>query len=455
MVDVHHKVKFSFSSQGDPGTHWRVVRLHGREALSEPFDVVLDLANEDLAADPGALLGKGALLELTRDAHVRNVVGVARRVEHHGTTAGHLLCRVHLAPALLALAQRVNSRIFQEMKVPDIVKKVLDEGLSPFSRAVRLDLTREYPVREYCVQHRESDLDFVQRLLAEEGIGYTFDFGDTSAETLVLFDAFEPLADVLTLDAGPVPIVGDGGGTMATETVRHFEQTRQLQSTSVVARDFDWTQPTLDLTRESRGADANGMDREVFEYPAGLTIGEYSNPRYTAEDGAAQARLRREGHAQNDRTYRGVGGVQTATVTGPAGEEIYTDEHGRIKVQFHWDREGARDEKSSCWVRVMQPWAGRAGASCSSRASGWRWWCSSSRATPTDRWSPAASTTARTRPPTRSPTRRPRAPSRATAPPAAAGTTRSASKTSRAARRSTSTRRRTSTRWWSTTTPPG
>jgi type VI secretion system secreted protein VgrG len=178
------------------------------------------------------------------------------------------------------------------------------------------------------------------------------------------------------------------------------------------------------------------MDREVFEYPAGLTIGEYSNPRYTAEDGAVQSRLRREGHAQGDRTFRGdgyvtgfaagmrfeleghgdaaldakyvltrvehegfapeeitsdandtaaqeryrntftcaaedvvfrparvypkpkVGGVQTATVTGPAGEEIYTDEHGRIKVQFHWDREGARDEKSSCWVRVMQPWAG-------------------------------------------------------------------------------------------------
>jgi type VI secretion system secreted protein VgrG len=436
MVDVHHKVKFSFSSQGEPGTHWRVVRLHGREALSEPFDVVLDLANEDLTADPGALLGQGALLEITRDAQTRNVVGVARRVEHHGTTAGHLLCRVHLAPALLALAQRVNSRIFQEMKVPDIVKKVLDAGLSPFSRTVRLDLTREYPVREYCVQHRESDLDFVQRLLAEEGIGYCFDFSDPAAETLVLFDAFEPLGDVLTLDAGPVPIVGDGGGTMAVETVRHFEQNRQINSTSVVVRDFDWTQPTLDLTRESRGTDPNGMDREVFEYPAGLTIGEYSNPRYTAEDGAVQSRLRREGHAQGDRTFRGdgyvtgfaagmrfeleghgdaaldakyvltrvehegfapeeitsdandtaaqeryrntftcaaedvvfrparvypkpkVGGVQTATVTGPAGEEIYTDEHGRIKVQFHWDREGARDEKSSCWVRVMQPWAG-------------------------------------------------------------------------------------------------
>ncbi|HYO65175.1 MAG TPA: type VI secretion system tip protein TssI/VgrG [Archangium sp.] len=53
-----------------------------------------------------------------------------------------------------------------------------------------------------------------------------------------------------------------------------------------------------------------------------------------------------------------VRGVQTATVVGPAGEEIHVDEHGRVKVQFHWDREGKNDDKSSCWVRVSQPWGG-------------------------------------------------------------------------------------------------
>jgi type VI secretion system secreted protein VgrG len=55
-----------------------------------------------------------------------------------------------------------------------------------------------------------------------------------------------------------------------------------------------------------------------------------------------------------------VRGSQTAVVVGPAGEEIYTDEHSRVKVQFHWDREGKMDENSSCWVRVSQPWAGKA-----------------------------------------------------------------------------------------------
>ncbi|MFV9645965.1 MAG: type VI secretion system Vgr family protein, partial [Desulfobacterales bacterium] len=53
-----------------------------------------------------------------------------------------------------------------------------------------------------------------------------------------------------------------------------------------------------------------------------------------------------------------IGGVQTAIVVGPSGEEIYTDEHGRVKVQFHWDREGQKDENSSCWIRVSQLWAG-------------------------------------------------------------------------------------------------
>ena len=53
-----------------------------------------------------------------------------------------------------------------------------------------------------------------------------------------------------------------------------------------------------------------------------------------------------------------VRGVQTAVVVGPGGEEIYTDEFGRVKVQFHWDRQGSRNERSSCWIRVSQLWAG-------------------------------------------------------------------------------------------------
>ena len=54
-----------------------------------------------------------------------------------------------------------------------------------------------------------------------------------------------------------------------------------------------------------------------------------------------------------------VQGCQTAVVVGPGGEEIYTDKYGRVKVQFHWDREGKKNEDSSCWIRVSYPWAGK------------------------------------------------------------------------------------------------
>lgn len=54
-----------------------------------------------------------------------------------------------------------------------------------------------------------------------------------------------------------------------------------------------------------------------------------------------------------------IQGVQTAVVVGKAGEEIWTDNYGRVKVQFHWDREGKYDENSSCWTRVSQNWAGK------------------------------------------------------------------------------------------------
>ena len=435
MPSVLEKVTYVFTSKGDPTAWWRVARMHSREALSEVYSAVLDLANEDLGADPDKMLGRDAELLIQRDALVRRVVGVVHRVEHRGTTAGHLLCRVHVVPALYALALRTDSRIFQDQSAMDTVKSVLEESLAPFQRVLRDETRRAFPVREYCTQYRETDLDFVARLMAEEGITYSFDFSGDE-EVMVLADANEPYQPVATVDGSPsIPIMGAEAGTATVETIRHFDLIHQLRTTSLVVRDFDWTQPTLDLTRVSRATDVNGHDREAYEYPGAMTIGDYSRPQYMAEDGAAQARIRREGHKAGERRFEGdgyvtgfapgvtftlgehgapafnqdylvtrvehrgvapeeltndvdaaagdryhnrfdcipttavyrparsvgrprVSGVQTATVVGPAGEEIYTDEHGRIKVQFHWDRDGQRNESSSVWIRSMQPWAG-------------------------------------------------------------------------------------------------
>jgi len=340
-----------------------------------------------------------------------------------------------VVPALHHLSQAVDARIFQELTALEVIGEVLD-GHGVYAETRTLEVERAPAVREYCVQYHESDLAFVMRLMEEEGIWFYFRHDeDDGEERLVLTDHVRSLAPVPTLDGEAAPVAGPESATLSVESVRFFDLGRELRSTGTAARDFDWTRPGLDLTR-AEPSDPGA--RAVYEYPAELTIGQYQDPSYGADDGAAQARVRQEARAATGATaaartnligaragavlelvghgdpahdgrylvlrvehhgavpdavagttraeprgdrerYRNelvcapldvphrperhttkprVFGMQTATVVGPAGEEIYTDEHGRVKAQFHWDRLGARNEKSSCWIRVMQAWAG-------------------------------------------------------------------------------------------------
>ncbi|WP_338865637.1 type VI secretion system Vgr family protein [Myxococcus stipitatus] len=434
------KVRFSFTSSADPSGAWRVVELHAKEGLSELYTCTVDLANEHLGADVDGMLGSSAEVLISHDDGVRRLCGIVHRVEHTGTQAGHLLARAHVAPALWALSQRKDNRIFQEKKVPEILEAVLKEGLGPFERPFRIELNREYLPREYCVQYQETDLDFVLRLMEEEGIFFYFDHSGEKEE-LVLQEENEQCPSCEAVKGTPITVRGPEAGTAADECLRTFDYSQQLHTTSVVVRDFNWTHPDYDLTRESRAEDVQGRERESYEYPAPL-LGPYDKgeKKYKYEPAQKQEQLRRQAlHAEGKRG-RGVGyvtgftpgymfeltghghsaldqwyllthvehhgrapeeltddsnarraegevseryrnsfecipldvsfraqrrrararmaGMQTATVVGPASEEIHTDEHGRIKVQFHWDRQGKKDEKSSCFLRVVQAWAG-------------------------------------------------------------------------------------------------
>nr|WP_306465636.1 type VI secretion system tip protein TssI/VgrG [Corallococcus exiguus] len=434
------KVRFAFHPESDPGGSWRVVSLHAQEGLSELYTCTLDLANEDLGADVDGLLGSSCEVLISRDATSRRLCGIVHRVEHTGTKAGHLLARVFVVPALWALSQRKDSYIFQEKTVPQILEEVLSEGLQPFERSFRMQLDREYLPREYCVQYRETDLDFVLRLMEEEGLFFFFEHSG-EREELVLVELNEQCPTCETVGAGPIKLMGPEAGTAQDETLRSFEFAQKLHTTSVVVRDFNWTHPDYDLTREARAEDAHGRDRESYEYPAPL-LGPYDKgeKKYKYEPAQKQEELRRQAFQSEGRRGRGEGtvtgfvpgamfeltghghpaldgwylltrvehfghapeeltsdsheedkegagheryrnafeslpldvafrperrrsrarmaGLQTATVVGPSGEEIFTDEHGRIKVQFHWDRAGQRNEKSSCFLRVAQVWSG-------------------------------------------------------------------------------------------------
>lgn len=432
-------VRYRFTV-GDADLGWRVRRLELREGLSDLYECVLELASEDLSADIAALDGASCVLWIERAALTRRVCGLVARVEWLGTLIDRLLVRVHLRPALAALGQNRDSRIFQKESAKDILQKVLSEGLKPYQRSVRLALEREYNPREYCVQYAESDLEFALRVMAEEGIFFFFDHSG-EREELVLVDQNQTCPQYIAADGNPVSVVGPEAPhhLMDVESIERLMVGRQTCSTGVVLRDYDWTRPALDLTFAKGAPDERSTERSVFEYPTPHIVEAFEGSKsYTRNEGVIRAQLRKEelqsgsrfavgesnvsglaagmvletegqllaqlgtkylvtkvehrGEAVEDSEYKMaersdpeqahryrnrftcvafdlpfrppprpkpvIPGAQTAVVVGPGGEEVHTDEHGRIKVQFHWDRQGRGDDRSSCWVRVMQAWSG-------------------------------------------------------------------------------------------------
>ncbi len=425
---------YAFESQGDTGGAWRVRSFTATEGLSTVYECVVDLAHESLTANPDALLGRPAVLRVSREPLTRRFAGVVRRVEHRGTSATHRLARAYVVPALWALSQRSDSRVFQDKTAVEVVEAVLHEAGLYAGRLV-VQVQRALATREYCVQHRETDLDFVMRLLAEEGVAFFFRHDD-DGETLVLSDGAHAWTSVPTMDGAAIPVAGAESATQRVESVRHLAWERSLRPTGVTVRDFDFTRP--DLRVERAAPRRRDPARPLYEPGPEVTLGGYQNPTYTADDAAEQAAVRYEAarvdeavgagegavtgmipgaifqlavagsHVPEQRyvvtrvEHRGsapeellqgthedpssvdryantfqciavetpwrparsvarpvIAGLQTAIVVGPPGEEIYTDEHGRIRVQFHWDRVGHRDERSTCWMRVVQgPWAG-------------------------------------------------------------------------------------------------
>ncbi|WP_437578495.1 type VI secretion system Vgr family protein [Sorangium sp. So ce887] len=402
------------------GEDLRVVRFEGQEAVSElfRFDITLVSRAGDLALD-GAV-GKRASLTFSVSEDVRHVHGIVAHFELGEEGKKLTTYRAVLVPDVFRLLHRRDSRIFQELSVPDILKKVFDAaGVAPGER--RFSLQKSYAPREYCVQYRETDWAFACRLMEEEGIAYWFDH-DASAHALVLCDspsAHPPIDGEATLVFRP-PL----GALVSGEHISRFRYAEQVQPGKVTLRDYNFKKPALLLESSEQGE--RDDDLEIYDHPgdydapgagrerarvrleelaarrriaegeaacprllAGRTFTLAEHPRDDVNQAYLLVRVEHSGHepameavaSEDSPPYEtrfqaipadvpfrpplvtqkpAIKGIQTAIVTGPAGEEIYTDEHGRIKVQFHWDRQGKRDERSSCWIRVSQTWAGGA-----------------------------------------------------------------------------------------------
>lgn len=388
--------------------------LRGEEAVSEPFLFTLDLLSEDPEIDGEEILRSEMRVELgLAGGEVRSVHGVVRRFLQVGWVQDLVHYRVEIVPWIWFLSLGRDSRIFQEMDVLEIVEEVFGEaGYSAFD----LRCTRSYEPREFTVQYRESDLAFVSRLLEDEGIFYFFEHSE-SGHTLVLADdmsAFKPC------EGQPEARV-HARATPEEDVVTELVREHAVHAGQVTLSDYDYLQPSMTLRSTVSGDEPEEVydypgrfdDLDAGDRRARLALERQEARRQTvrgsgtcrafvsgtrfdlldhlwrdanrswallevrhrAKNAAYRAQDRDEGfdyrnefvaipHAVPYRPPRRtpkpvVQGAQTAQVVGPSGEKIWVDKHGRVKVHFHWDRLGSRDDKSSCWVRVSQNWAGK------------------------------------------------------------------------------------------------
>jgi len=396
--------------------------MHGREELSRVSEYQLDLLSLKSDINLDQILGKIVTITVAlQDDSPRHFNGYVTRFSQGGTHGRYRRYHATVHPWLWFLSRTSDCRIFQEMTVPDIVKKVFADH--PTSK-IKDELTGSYAKWNYCVQYRETDLNFVCRLLEHEGIYFYFTHED-GQHTMVLADSYSAHE---ACQGDPVPFIA--AEDLAREDIEHIKTwtlTREIQPGVFVHDDYDFERPNVELkTQKAVVRQYTPSDYEMYDYPGEylqkgdgeaaaavridefaaqfelahaasnvktLSVGslfnldkhpredqnaehlvvsatydlEFSDYEAMPERGGAEyscsvvAMASKEQFRPKRMTPKpSVQGPQTAVVVGPGGDEIYTDKYGRVKVQFHWDRLGQKNENSSCWIRVSQPWAGTA-----------------------------------------------------------------------------------------------
>ena len=394
-----------------------LVRCDGEEALSTPFHYRIELASTRELTGKDLLLQPMGIAVRPDDEtnEPRRIHGIVRSFRGLGRFTGYWMYEVEIVPWTWFLSLNQDSRIFQEMTVVEIVEKVFqDAGYTDF----RKSLTGTYPKLDFTVQFGESDLAFVSRLLEENGIYYFFEHED-GKHTLVLADA--AASHKAGVNGPDVVYRTPGEASAALAQINRYTIEESVFTKASVVDDYDYEKPSANLEEEARSP-AKESEGATYLFPGGYheasegsrlvkvlqEAGEVGKRRLSGtgtfsgiqagclikldemrkadENGeylVVSARMRLSDNTMEQfseaerifdvsfeaipkatpfrtrrRTPRPNLGLQTAVVVGPKGEEIYTDSYGRVKVHFRWDREGKKDEKSSCWIRVASTWAG-------------------------------------------------------------------------------------------------
>lgn len=395
----------------------------GRESISRLFSFNLDLLSEKNSISFESIIGQKVTVRVNLHDGTSNRYfnGYVSRFAQSGADARFTHYQMEVVPWLWFLTRNADCRIFQNKTIPQIIQQVFtDRGFNDFENRV----TGEYEPREYCVQYRETDFNFVSRLMEQYGIFYFFKHDD-GQHTLVLADnpsVYEACPNQAVVHYGLAPNDLD-----SEDVVTGWYAEEEMRTGKYSLTDYNFKTPSISLLASEltvKKVGGNGS-YEFYDYPGDHL--EYSDGKEVAKlrmqeeeasyriiSGSSQCRAFTTGykfdledhyrddmnksyvltevqhvasaggtyslddavtaeHYSNhftcipaDMPFRPpritpkpfVQGPQTALVVGKKGEEIWVDNYGRIKVQFYWDRLGKKNEDSSCWIRVSQPWAG-------------------------------------------------------------------------------------------------
>ncbi len=422
-------------------------RFKAVEGMSRLFRIEAELVHEEedegyepTIVDPKAILGQGVNITVTsNDGVVRDFAGMVSEFEQGVRNTRFTVYHITIVPQIWMLTQKSQSQIFQQITVPDILRKML-AGFE-----VKFELQGTFEPRNYCVQYRETDFDFISRLMEEEGIFYYFEHVDGKDRMII---ANTPQSNVESPGKSVIKFHRIGEEEAFYGSISQFANDYRIKTGKVTLWDRNFQLPSshLDMEKTSIHQFGNSQKLEMYDFPAGYArkydgidasggeqAGELNkvfpdrertlqNMIELLDSGVSKARgasdcaaiipgyrftLSNHQNAELNGDYlvtsathtaeqnpsfvsnetipdpytnefecirHGSGAVpfrpqrttakplivgsQTAVVVGPSGEEISTDKYGRVKVQFHWDRDGESNQSSSCWIRVAQMWAG-------------------------------------------------------------------------------------------------
>ncbi|WP_268796526.1 type VI secretion system Vgr family protein [Pseudomonas huanghezhanensis] len=401
----------------------------GTEAISSLFAYELVLLSDDAHIELKSMIGTAAQLRLDLAPGARFINGFISRFSLESSDGGHARYTATLSPWLWMLSQRQDARIFQERTVEDIVRAVF----AAYGTQVDVEFRLFQPLkpRSYVTQYFESDLDFVMRLLEDEGLLFFFEHS-AQRHTLVIMDRSSELTP---LPEQPVIRFHSASVTETDDAITRWSAHRQLQSGQMEVQTNDYKQPGNTLAVRMKSLNDQG---NVEAHPIYLRTPPCSHR--THDDGEKLLRARIEAHEREGKGFSGashcramcpgftfeltqhfehdldsladrqfllltvehrgrnnylsaepatyentftcirrkipykptlktprptMSGPLTAVVIGPENEEVFTDELGRIRVRFHWQRRtetstdpGAIDTHDTAWLRVAMPSAG-------------------------------------------------------------------------------------------------